>query len=647
MSTCDGRSRRFFWVTALVPAAAFAAAAQAPFTEKQLAARNRGQFIYESFCVNCHGVPVSRAPVPAVLRSMTADQVLRALNEGPMQAQAAALSADDRRAVAEFLTNQKLGSGAHESGIPRCGNDTFDAGRNVAVREWGLDAHNTRHQSLADAGLAPGDLTRLEVAWTIALPGAIQVRSQPTFAGGWLFMGSQDGTVYALDAKTGCRHWEFHAQSEVRTTISLAPWSPSTTDPHPTAVFGDHLGSVYAVDARDGRLLWKVRPHAHPNAQITGSPRVVAERVLVPFSSHEDISAARPDYSCCTFRGAVASLDLKTGATQWLSYSVPAEPSPSRKNAVGTQLFAPSGAAIWNSPAVDSARNQLYVGTGDNYSEPQSGTSDSVIAMDLTTGRHRWVYQAQDGGDVWNVACLKSIRGPNCPEKEGPDYDIGAGLVLTATREGRPVLLAGQKSSHAIALDPDTGRLLWRVRLARGGNQGGIHFGMAAADGVAYIPVSDMEMKEDAAVYDRAAQPGLYAVDLTDGRLVWAWHPDADTCKGREYCDPGISAPPTIIGEHVIVGALDGVLRVHDRATGKVVWSFDTTRPMTGINGVAGQGGSMNAIGPVAHEGLVYVASGYAFAWHMPGNLFIAFRPRQHGDQERPGNGPVAGGDHR
>ena len=61
----------------------------------------------------------------------------------------------------------------------------------------------------------------------------------------------------------------------------------------------------------------------------------------------------------------------------------------------------------------------------------------------------------------------------------------------------------------------------------------------------------------------------------------------------------------------MIVGALDGVLRVHDRATGKVVWSYDTTQPIRGMNGVDGHGGSMNAQGPVAQDGM-------AFKWSFP-----------------------------
>jgi polyvinyl alcohol dehydrogenase (cytochrome) len=620
---------RVFALAGLVALASLRAQA-APIPEAELAAMPHGKLVYETYCVGCHGTSESRAPVASVLRGMNADQVLKAMNEGPMKDQAAPLSDDDRRAVAEFLTDKKLGSVQRSANLPACADNDFDESKTTAVRDWGFDLHNSRYQTLAQAGLAPGDMGRLEVAWVFVVPDAIQVRSQPTFAGGWLFMGSQDGTVYALDAKTGCRHWTFQALSEVRTTIGIA--TAEGEGAQRLAVFGDRIGNVYALNAQNGTLLWKVRPSSHPNTQITGSPRVVDGRIYVPLSSHEDTSAARDDYSCCTSSGGVAALELKSGRTVWLSRTIAELPIARAKNAKGTQQFGPSGASVWNSPVIDQARNRLYVGTGDNYSAPATGTSDAVIAMDLDTGAHLWAHQATEGGDIWNTACLANINGSNCPKDLGPDFDIGAGTILGRDRNGRSVLLVGQKSGDAFALDPDTGKLLWKVPLGRGGVQGGIHFGMAAADGVAFVPVSDMNFALDVIKYEREPRPGLFALDLSNGKELWAWEPTEDTCRGREFCDRGIAAAPTVIGDHVIVGALDGILRVHERATGKVVWSMDTTVSMRGFNGIEGHGGSMNAIGPVAHDGMVYVASGYAFAAHMPGNILMALKPKACGE---------------
>lgn len=590
-----------------------------------------GEAVYESYCGSCHGQRMPRAPHLSMMRMMTADSVYAALNGGVMKDQAAPLNDDERVAVAEYLTGHALGQADTDPKLPQCEGKPFDLAAPPQIRDWGIDLANTRNQSPEAAGLTPDAPAKLETAWAVTFPGAVRVRSQPAFAGGFMFIGSQDGTVYALDAKTGCQHWQYRAVSEVRTSISVTLWEGNSPSEPPLAVFGDYLGNVYGVEAETGKLVWKARPHQHPHATISGTPRIHEGRVYVPVSSHEDGSAVRPDYPCCTFRGAVAALDERTGETDWITYTVPEESTPRKLNSAGTQRWGSSGASIWNTPAIDVKRGQLYVGTGDNYSEPDSGTSDSVIAIGLETGDVRWVYQAT-AGDIWNGACMNPYRGPNCPENEGPDYDIGATLVIAAADEGRDMLIAGQKSGTVHGIDPDNGKAIWTRDIGRGGIQGGVHFGLAAADGVAYVPVSDMVYPGDAGVYTTEPTPGLYALNVGTGALIWSWAAEEDNCEGRrDFCHPGISAPTTVIGDYVFAGALDGWLRVHERTTGKIVWSMDTTQKFTSFNGIEGHGGSINGLGAVAHDGLIYLPSGYGIYDHMPGNVLIVLRERSAG----------------
>jgi len=586
-----------------------------------------GQEVYQSYCAGCHGKRMPRAPHVSLLQKMTAESVVSALSQGVMQEQGKSLSEKQRQAVAEYLSGRRIGEANIDPQLPSCNGFAFDRSIQPHARGWGLDYKNTRFQTMTQAGLGETALERLEIAWSITFPYTIQMRSQPAFAGGFLYMGTQNGTVYALDAETGCLHWKFNAISEVRTSITVSPWAEGDSDMEPVIVFGDYVGNIYGLSAVSGKMIWKVRPHEHPHAAITGSPRILNNRVFVSVSSHEDVSAAREDYPCCTFQGAVASLDLHTGKTIWLTRTIAEKPIVRGLSAVGTEKYGSAGASVWNSPSIDTKRNQLYVGTGDNYAGPATPTSDSVIAMDLDSGKINWVYQATEG-DLWNTACMVDFRGPNCPEPEGPDYDIGAGIVLASGSSGRDMIIAGQKSGIAYGIDPDRGELVWKNELGRGGIQGGIHFGLAAADATVFVPVSDMEYSGDAAVYTKSPRPGLYALDVDSGKIKWSWEATEDLCNGREYCDPGISAPPTVIGNYVIVGALDGWLRVHHRTSGKLVWSMDTTRELTGINNIKGNGGSMNGVGPIAYGGRIYVPSGYAFAGHMPGNVLIVLKEK-------------------
>ena len=90
-------------------------------------------------------------------------------------------------------------------------------------------------------------------------------------------MGAADGSVYSLDARSGCVHWTYSAAAGVRT-------APVIDDAGHAAYFGDLRGNVYAVNIATGALIWKVRADEHPLAVITGSPKLYAGRLYVPVS---------------------------------------------------------------------------------------------------------------------------------------------------------------------------------------------------------------------------------------------------------------------------------------------------------------------------------------------------------------------------
>src|SRR5262249_31318314 len=132
--------------------------------------------------------------------------------------------------------------------------------------------------------------------------------------------------------------------------------------------FGDVNATVYAIDAATGALVWKRRIDEHPTARVTRTPTFHAGRLYVPRSAVAKAIGATPQYECCTFRGRVAALDAADGSVLWSVHTIADEPKPTRKNRLGTQLYGPSGAAVWSSPTVDSQAGLVYVATGDSYS---------------------------------------------------------------------------------------------------------------------------------------------------------------------------------------------------------------------------------------------------------------------------------------
>src|SRR5262249_29390529 len=152
--------------------------------------------------------------------------------------------------------------------------------------------------------------------------------------------------------------------------------------------------------------------------------------------------AASATYECCTFRGSIVALDAASGDKLWQTFMIAEPARPTTENAKGTQLWGPSGAAIWSAPTIDKATETIYVATGDAYSYPAVATTDAVVALDLKTGAIKWSRQVTEG-DAWNHAC-GSTDPTNCPEKEGPDFDFGQPPILMTLAGGRRVLAIGQ-----------------------------------------------------------------------------------------------------------------------------------------------------------------------------------------------------------
>ncbi|MEJ8567363.1 PQQ-binding-like beta-propeller repeat protein [Elongatibacter sediminis] len=599
-----------------------------------------GEVAYLEHCAACHDQAVYKAPSRLFLGMLGPDNILKAMDDGVMREQARAVGPATRRDIAEFLSGRSLDDVADRRLPPSCsetGAPAFDTLKPPGSHGWGVDRANSRFYPEAVGGLTVADAPDLELKWAFAYPNAIQARSQPVVGAGAVHVGGPDGTVWALDAKTGCLRWTFRATAEVRTGIVMSSWDENDAG-SATLYFGDILARAYAVDAVSGRLKWMTKVDGHPNATITGTPTLYGDRLYVPVSSLEVTLAADPRYACCTFRGSVVALDIATGEPVWQSHSIDQEPQPAGTTRAGTPIMAPSGAPIWNSPTIDVGRQRLYVGTGENYSSPAGPTSDAIIAMNLRSGRKIWVSQ-QTEGDAWNVGCLTQYTSDdaNCPEENGPDFDFAASPILVALDSGTDILVAGQKSGAVMGIDPVTGRTMWRTHVGRGGVQGGVHFGMAAEGSRIYVPISDMFYPEDLTRYrfETPARPGMYALDARTGELLWAT-PASDVCDGREFCNPGISQAVSAIPGAVIAGHMDGRLRIYDGTDGGVLWEMDTLREFDTVSGEIARGGSFGGGGPVVADGMMYVNSGYGLYFHMPGNVLLAFGRRDSADRRDP-----------
>jgi polyvinyl alcohol dehydrogenase (cytochrome) len=474
------------------------------------------------------------------------------------------------------------------------------------------DAANTRFQNAKAAGLTSQNTPKLKLKWAFGFPGVTTAQGTPTVAGGRVFVGDANGVVYSLDAATGCTHWTFMAAKGVRN-------SPVVDSTVQSVYFGDLGGNVYALNAINGQQRWKTRADEHPMAVITGSPKLEAGRLYVPVSGRdESMAATDPSYECCTFRGSVVALDAATGKKIWQAYTIRDLPKVIGQNAKGTKTWGPSGAVPWSSPTIDLQRKALYIGTGVNYSKPETDTSDAIIAFDMDSGRLLWSHQFTTD-DSYNFACGAADK-TNCPRDPIIDVDLGNSGMLRTLSGGKRILVTSDKGGTVYGIDPDhEGKVLWKLKIANGGVNGGTMWGGAADDrGIAYIGISDFT----------AGKPevggGLVALQMATGEKLWMTPAPKPACTANPKCSSAQPAPVTVIPGVAFLGSWDGHIRAYETSAGKIIWDFDTARDFEAVNGVKTHGGSINSMGPAVAGGMLYITSGYS-GNAMPGNALLAF----------------------
>ncbi len=585
-----------------------------------------GSPLYETHCAACHSEAVPRAPHLSFLQMLPGDMILHTLNEGSMQAMATKLSNEEKQQVAEFIAGSTDSKKQYPLQMCEADKSKFDYASHPFAKGWGFDYRNTRFIPKEVAQLDKKDLSKLKLKWAFAYPGMIRARSHPTLVGGGVVVGSQDGSVYFLEEESGCVRWVYRSTAEVRSGITVSNWSgDEKTAEAPVAYFSDLIARVHAINLETGELKWMTKVDGHPNATTTAQPVLHKGVIYQPVSSLEEAAAADPGYTCCSFRGSVVALDTATGEEIWKSYTIKEEPKEVGVSSAGLPIFAPSGAPVWNTPALDEKRGLLYMGTGGNYSSPSQETSDALLAMDMKSGEIKWVTQTTKG-DAWNVACFPFVPShANCPEEDGPDVDFAAAMIHVVDGD-REMMVGAQKSGDVYGIDPLSTEIIWHQKPGRGGNQGGINFGLAADGGTVFVPVADFD---DDLLPIEDAKPGLYAFDAFSGEPIWS-NPTENVCEDREHCDPGISAPVTAIPGVVFAGHLDSRLRAYDSETGEVLWEYDTFQDVTTVSGEVAHGGSINGgTGPIVAGGNVYINSGYGIYFHTPGNVLMVFEPAE------------------
>ena len=363
-----------------------------------------GQSVYDRVCAASHNAPEpgSRAAPVASLRQMDARTLRTSLTTGVMKGIGDSLAPDDLRAVVDYLAIKPKPISDDWIETARCPADrrAVDAGAAIPSGGFGIAADNRRRLTAALSGLTTASLAGLKPAWTLAIPNATTLRSQPVLLGSTLFYAaSQASTLLALDAGTGCIKWAAKTPSGIRTSLAIGRLGKAG----PLAVVGgDEGGHLQAWEAATGKLLWRADPRHDEGGVLTGAPVFAGEKLIVPISALDVAQAMRPTFACCSTHGAVSTVDATSGKVIWTWHATPDAKPLGVKNSAGVEMRGPSGAPVWSTPAVDLKRGLVLAGPSRLQRGPEGARPR------LRAGRH--LGSAPGGG--WRCLGRRPGRPP-------------------------------------------------------------------------------------------------------------------------------------------------------------------------------------------------------------------------------------------
>lgn len=347
------------------------------------------------------------------------------------------------------------------------------------------------HSGVSSAGLFAG---QGGVRWRVMTGGA--VRSSPAVTATQVFVGSDDGFLYAIDRRAGTISWKFQAGGPVAASPAVAGglvvaatlpgrifaveettgtlrWSVATGAALPpntapaggwdvlasspvvvgqTVVIGAPDGAVRALDLTTGRVLWKVQT----GGKVRSSPAAHGGAVMVG-----------------SWDGRVYALDLKSGSTRWVHRTI--------GDTIDSKAAGYDRRALQSSPAI--AGGMVFIGSRDG----------GLYGLDAATGERRWRVSHRGS---WVVAS-------------------------PAVKDGR--VYVGSSDGHFIqAVDAATGRELWRLQ-----TEANVLSSPLLAGGLLVVGTH----RADAPWGD------LLAIDPADGTVRWRLRLDETALSSPTACD--------------------------------------------------------------------------------------------------------------
>ncbi len=453
------------------------------------------------------------------------------------------------------------------------------------------------------AQINTGNVAKLKPAFQFQTEVLESMETAPIVVDGVMYITTSYNHVYALDAATGQEFWHYkHKQGPVMTYCC----GPNNRG---VAILGDRLfmgtldAKLLALDAKTGKVLWATQI-ADPEAGYseTMAPVAVNGKILIGTNGGE--------YG---IRGFVKAYDANDGKLLWTFDTVPdkghegvfAVNDATGRNMhrdiadekaqlakQGGDFYKTLGGGVWMAPAVDLETNTAFFVVGnpspDLYGKERPGDNlytDSIVAVDLSTGQYKWHYQYV-AHDVWDLDAVSPVILTDALGKDG---------------KLRKVAINGGKTGHVYVHDRATGELIrfseamvpqenmWVLPTKDGarmlpGANGGVEWSPMAVNPKLRLAYAANLHQPMTYHVEESKYPGgklwlggafkaiatekqwgrLAAVNLDTGKLAWKFDTD----------QPLIGGVLATAGGLVFNGEGNGLFRAFDAKTGKMLWQY-------------------------------------------------------------------------
>jgi quinohemoprotein ethanol dehydrogenase len=470
-----------------------------------------------------------------------------------------------------------------------------------------------------------GNVGKLGLAWSYDLPAGNSM-SGPIAVGGVLYTATGYSVVRAFDATSGKLLWTFDPKAPEASgrklregwgIRGLAWWNGKI-------YVGTQDGRLIAVNAKTGAEVWSAMTVGKDDYRfISGPPRVFDGKVII---GHGGADAADT-------RGYVTTYDAETGKMLWRFWTVPGNPAVDKDET--TRIAAKSwagewwkhggGGTAWNTFTYDPDTDTIMIGTGNgapwNHKLRSDGQGDnlflcSIVALDAKTGKYKWHYQFNPG-ETWDYNADMDMQLA--------DLTIDGKLrkvVMEAPKNGfvyiidrtNGQLISADKVAHvtwASEIDMKTGRPVENPKARFPDDEPfdlfpgpmGAHTWVPSAYSpktrLLYLPVTEFGARYDTKGFkpgwrrppDNSLNGGYnLSTDIegvegapTPGSLLMAWDPVARKPAWRVSTGGGWNGGVLATGGGLVFqGRADGKFQAYDAANGKLLWHFDAKSPVLG-----------------------------------------------------------------